>query len=40
MKSLDEVSLRAKRGVTYTLTLTARDPFGNTATKSITVPVK
>ncbi|GDY22183.1 hypothetical protein LBMAG56_35300 [Verrucomicrobiota bacterium] len=40
VKSLDEVSLRAKRGVTYTLTLTARDPFGNTATKSITVPVK
>lgn len=39
MKSLDEVTLRAKKGVTYTLTLTCRDPFGNTATKSITVPV-
>ncbi len=40
VKSLDEVSLRAKKGVTYTLTLTCRDPFGNVTSKSIAVPVK
>ena len=40
VKSLDEITLRAKKGVSYKLTLTCRDQFGNTATKAITVPVK
>ena len=40
IKSLGLVNLRAKRGVTYTLTLTVRDPSGNVATKAITVPVR
>ena len=40
IKSLTLVNLRAKRGVTYTLTLTVRDPSGNTATKAILVPVR
>ena len=40
IKSVDEVTLRAKKGVSYQLTLTCRDQFGNTSTKAITVPVK
>lgn len=40
IKSLTEVSLRAKKGVSYTLTLTATDAFGNSSSKAIVVPVK
>lgn len=39
IKSLNEVTLRAKKGVSYTLKLTSKDAFGNTTSKSIVVPV-
>ena len=40
VKGHHEVSLRAKPGVTYTITLTCADFFGNKASKSVVVPVK
>lgn len=40
IKSLTEVSLRAKKGVSYMITLTCTDAFGNKTSKSIVVPVK
>ena len=40
VKSLTEVLLRAKKGVSYKITLTCTDAFGNKTTKSLVVPVK
>ena len=39
VKSLKEVQLRAKKGVSYAVTLNVADCFGNKSSKTITVPV-